>query len=81
MTKLFGDNKQFSADVVIVAGEAPKTTTIPGKMYFDAGKTRFEVNLSDAKGDQITPATMQQMKSMGMDKTQVISRPDSKTTH
>ena len=52
ITKLFGENKQFSADVEIDASANGKSMIIPGKMYFDAGKTRFEINLADAKGDQ-----------------------------
>ncbi len=81
ITKLFGENKQFSADVEIDASANGKSMIIPGKMYFDAGKTRFEINLADAKGDQMTPSTMQQMKTMGMDRTEVISRPDTKLTY
>lgn len=83
LTKLFGDNKQFSADVEVqAAGNSPQQSmTIPGKMYFDSGKTRFEINLGDAKGSQMSPAMMQQMKTMGMEKTVAISRPDTKTSY
>lgn len=50
--------------------------TMPGKMAFDSGKSRFEVSLSDAGGKQA-----EQMKAMGMDKTITISRPDTKTAY
>jgi len=82
MTKLFGENKEFSADIEIDGmGAQGQSMDIPGKIYFDSGKTRFEVNLSDAKGSQMNPAMMQQMKTMGMDKTEVITRPDAKLTY
>ena len=82
MTKLFGENKQFSADVEIDAmGSQQQAMTIPAKMYFDAGKSRFEMNLADAKGQQMSSQMLQQMKTMGMDQTEVISRPDTKMTY
>ncbi len=55
--------------------------SMPGAYSFDNGKTRLEMNFADVKGSMITPDTVQQMKSMGMDKTVVISRPDLKLTY
>src|SRR6185437_6538237 len=82
MTKLFGDTRQFSADIEVQANAGPQgEVTMPGRMYFDGGKTRLEINLSDAKGSQMNPAMMQQMKTMGMDQTIVITRPDTKLNY
>ncbi len=82
MAKLFGDNKTFTADVEIQSGAAGENqTTIPGKMIVDGTNSRFEMNLADAKGSRMSPATIQQMKTMGMDKTVSISRPDLKLAY
>ena len=82
MAKLFGDNTTFSADVEIQSGTPDQTqTTIPGKMIVDDTKSRFEMNLADAKGSRMAPSTVQQMKAMGMDKTTTISRPDLKLVY
>ena len=82
MAKLFGDNPAFSADVEIQTdASAHEAMTIPGKMIADSGKSRFEMNLADAKGGQMSPATVDQMKSMGMDKMITISRPDTKLVY
>lgn len=44
MSKLFGDNKQFSAVLEIQPGEkAKKETALSGKLTFDEGKSRFEM--------------------------------------
>lgn len=77
--KLFGDNPTFSADVEMQT-ELPGrgASTIPGKIAHDADKTRFELDLGDAKGGQMNPAMVQQMKRMGMDQTVGISREDKK---
>jgi hypothetical protein len=82
MAKLFGDNKTFSADVEIQSGASDENqTTIPGKMIVDETKSRFEMNLGDAKGGRMPPSAIQQMKAMGMEKTVTISRPDLKLAY
>lgn len=48
MSKLFGDNKQFSATLEIQPGEkAKKETALSGKLTFDEGKSRFEMELAE----------------------------------
>ena len=48
MSKLFGDNQAFSAGLEMqVTDKSGKPITMPGKLSFDAGKQRFEVNLAD----------------------------------
>ena len=54
---------------------------MPGKLSFDAGKQRFEVNLADMKGGQMPPDAAAQMKSMGMDQIVTIARPDKKAAY
>jgi hypothetical protein len=79
MAKLFGDNTAYTADVEFqLNGTQP--TSLPGKMSFDSGKSRFEMNLAEAKGGQ-TPHAADQMKAMGMDKMMFISRPDTKVVY
>jgi len=78
MAKLFGDNPAFSADIEIQTGSG---MTMPGKMTVGSGKSRFEMNISEAKGGQMSPATAEHMKAMGMDKTITISRPDTKVVY
>jgi hypothetical protein len=76
MSKLFGDNSAFTA--AIETQMKPKTgdlITMPGKISFDSGKARFEVNLSDAKGIKMPPNAAAQMKSMGLDQMVTISQP------
>ena len=56
LAKLFGDNSTFSANVEIQAAISPdQNIKMPGKIAFDSGKSRFEMNLADAKGAQMPP--------------------------
>src|ERR1035437_10238844 len=81
MDKLFGDNQTFSA-VMEFQTIDPSTNTIvmPGKINFDNGKSRFEMNMSEMKGSKLPPGAAAQMKTMGMDMMISISRPDKKMT-
>ena len=81
MAKLFGDNPTFSADIEIQSTGSKQTMTMPGKMFVDTGKSRFEMNFSDARGGEMSPGMGEHMKAMGMDKTVAISRPDTKMTY
>ena len=82
MSKLFGDNQAFSATMEIqVTDKSGKPITMPGKISFDTGKSRFEINMADMKGGQMPPDTAAQMKAMGMDQMMTISRPDKKVAY
>jgi hypothetical protein len=82
MSKLFGDNQAFSAGLEMqIADKSGKPMTMPGKIAFDAGKQRFEVNLADMKGGNMPPNAAAQMKSMGMDQMVTIARPDKKAAY
>jgi len=82
MLKLFGENPTFTADVEIQSGNAGQTQmNIPGKMAVDNTKLRLEMDLTSARGSQMNPESVNQMKAMGMDKTITISRPDLKLNY
>jgi hypothetical protein len=81
MAKLFGENTSFSAAVEIQVAASQGPMTMPGKLAFDSGNSRFEINLSDAKGTQMQPGTAEHMKAMGMDKTVMITRADKKASY
>lgn len=82
-TKLFGENTSFSATLEMTTqGASPEETiTMPGKLAFDQGKSRFEMDMSQMKGSRMSPQSADRMKSMGMDKIIMISRPDLKVTY
>lgn len=77
MLKLFGENKDFSADLEfqVREGGAGAPLTMPGKIEVSDGKTRFEMDLTQAKGEQIPPEAIGQLKQMGMDKMVTVSLP------
>lgn len=82
MSKLFGDNKTFTATMEIQAKEGRAgDTTIPGKLSFDDGKSRFEMDMTKMKNSKMPPEALEQMKAMGMDSVVVISRPDKKSSY
>jgi hypothetical protein len=82
MAKLFGDNTAFSAAMEFqTSHNGGNVITMPGKMAYDAGKSRFEMNMSEAKGMRIPPEAVEHMKSMGMDTLISISRPDKNAVY
>jgi hypothetical protein len=82
LAKLYGENQTFGARMEFETADASgQTITVPGKMSFDNGKTRFEMNLSDIKGTKMPPEAAAQMKAMGMDSMVSISRPDKKVSY
>jgi hypothetical protein len=74
--KLFGDNQTFSATMELQTSDSNGKTVLPGKLSFDTGKSRFDVNLADMQGGRIPPDAIAQIKSMGMDQIITIARPD-----
>jgi hypothetical protein len=83
MAKLFGDHSAFSASMEsqVKMSTSGDPMSIPGKMAYDAGKFRFEMNLTEMKGSQLPPQAAAQMKAMGMDNMVTISRPDRKMSY
>jgi len=80
--KLFEDNQAFSATMEMqTTDDAGHNITVPGKIGFDTGKSRFECNLADMKGGQMPPDAAAQMKSMGLDERVADARPDKKVAY
>lgn len=81
MDKLFGEHQSFSAtlDMQMKVGENGSAVDVPGQIAVDSGKSRFEVNMSEMKGHQMSPETAAHMKAIGMDKMISISLPAKKT--
>src|SRR5438094_6389774 len=83
MAKLFGDNSAFTAALELQSkgGPTDEMMTVPGKLAFDHGKSRFEMDMSEMQGAKMPPGTGAQMKAMGIEKVVSISRPDKKATY
>jgi hypothetical protein len=82
INQLFGANQAFSAGMEFqTSGRDGQTVTMPGKLSFDSGNSRFEMNLSESRGTAMPPSAVAQMKAMGMDTMISISRPDLKLTY
>jgi hypothetical protein len=82
MNQLFGANQTFSAGLEFqTSGRDGQNITMPGKLSFDSGKSRFEMNLSESRGSSMPPSALAQMKAMGMDTMISISRPDLKLAY
>lgn len=81
MTKLFGENKAFTADAEMEMKTPNGAMMMPGKLAFLDGKSRFEMDATKMKGAQIPPQAAEQMKQMGMAEMISISRPDKKETY
>jgi hypothetical protein len=82
--KLFGDNQAFIARVEIQTPNpmgGSNDMVMPGKLSFDGGKSRFEMNVTEMRGIELPPMLVQQFKSMGMDAVVQISRPDLKVDY
>jgi hypothetical protein len=79
MAKVFGENSAFTARMEMQTDGMPKGMTMGGKMTCDSGKSRYEMDLSEAAGMKGDGAA--QMKAMGMDKMTIISRPDKKVSY
>jgi hypothetical protein len=82
MAKIFGENSAYSANLEMHTGggAAGAEVTMPGKLAYLEGKTRFEMDMTEMKGGNMPPQAAAQMKQMGMDKIITISRPDKNIT-
>ncbi len=79
--KLFGENKAFSGSMELQINSPQGPMTVPGKIFYLDGKARFEMDLGETKSPALPPGAAAQMKSMGMDKMIVISRPEKKMSY
>jgi len=78
--KLFEDNKAFSGNMELQVNSPQGPMTVPGKIFYLEGKSRFEMDLAGTKSPALPPGAAAQMKSFGMEKMIVISRPDKKAS-
>ncbi len=81
LTKLFGDNTAFTAALEMQTKEGGAEIVLPGKLAFDKGKSRFEMDMTQIKGGNIPAGAAEQMKAMGMDSLVAITRPDKKLNY
>jgi hypothetical protein len=83
MAKIFGENSAFSANLEMqsTGGPAGDGMTMPGKLAYLEGKSRFEMDMSQMKSSKMPPQAAEQMKQMGMDKMVAIARPDKKVSY
>jgi Domain of unknown function (DUF4412) len=82
MEKLFGDNQTFSATLESqVNNPQQRLVGVTGKMYFDNGNSRFEIDMTQMKGGQMNAQAVAQMKMMGMDRMVAISTADKKNAY
>jgi hypothetical protein len=81
MAKIFGDNSAFAANLEMSTGggSGGQQMTMPGKIAFLDGKSRFEMDMTEMKNSGMPEGAAAQMKQMGMDKMISISRPDKST--
>ena len=82
MGKLFGDNQAFSASMVLQSTDSSSNISImPGKISFDAGKSRFEVNMTEVQSKLMPAGVAAQLKPMGLDQMVMVARPDKKAAY
>jgi hypothetical protein len=76
MEKLYGSNQTFSATMAIQNNSAASSdqTALSGKIFFDKGNSRFEMDISQMQGGNTPPSAMAQMKSMGLDHMITVSQ-------
>ena len=79
--KLFGSNQTFSATLLMQVSNSGVPMTMSGKMSFDHGSSRTEMDMADMKGGGIPPEAMTQMKSMGLDRMVTVSQSGKKTVY
>ena len=81
--KLFGGAEAFSAklQMQLTLPNQAEPLTVPGKIAVDHGKSRFEMNMTEAAGPHMPPGAAEQLKAMGMDQIIMISLPDQKTNY
>jgi len=81
--KLLGENQAFTAalEIQVTLPTSGQPMTMPGKINFDGGKSRLEMNAANIKGDVMPPGAADQLKAMGMDVIVTITRPDKKASY
>jgi hypothetical protein len=82
MRKLFGQTQAFSAKIQMSGKSSDgKTFSMAGALYLSDVKSRFEMDFTKMQGSDMPPQALAQMKAMGMDRFEAISRPDLKLVY
>jgi Domain of unknown function (DUF4412) len=81
MEKLFGDNQTFSATLQMQMNSTGSPMTMSGKMSFDKGSSRTEMDMADMKGGGLPPGAMTMLKSAGLDRMVSISQSGKKIVY
>ena len=83
MNKIFAEQNFFSADLQTEMADAAGKSeiSVPARMLFLEGKSRVELDISQAKGSSIKPEMAAQIQMMGMSEMIAISRPDKKLSY
>lgn len=83
LAQLFGEHTFFSANLEIQVTDqsTSETATVPGKIAYAEGKSRFDLEISQIKGNRMSPEMAAQMKQMGMDSMVMVTRPDKKVSY
>jgi hypothetical protein len=81
MEKLFGDNQTFSATLQMQMNSTGSPMTMSGKMSFDKGSSRTEMDMGDMQGGGLPPGAMTMMKSAGLDRMVTISQSNKKVVY
>src|SRR5262249_26153445 len=83
LNRLFAENNAFTAKMEMEIKEPGNAQAIimPGRISFLEGKTRFEMDITEAKGTKMSPQMAAQVKALGMGEMTMISRPDKKLAY
>jgi Domain of unknown function (DUF4412) len=82
LSKLLGETTAFSSAIEIqTKGPSGDNITLPGKMAFNEGKSRMELDMSKSMGASVPAEAIAQIKAMGMDSIVIIGRPEKKISY
>jgi len=81
MKELFGENSAFTANMHMETKTQGGSMSVPAKLSFLDGKSRFEMDMTKAKGAAMPPGVAEQMKAMGMGEMISITRPEKKESY
>ena len=81
LTKIFGDNNSFTADMVTTETVHDESTTIPGKIASSPGAIRTELDLGNGTSPRMKPENTARLKTMGLDQTVEIRRFDKNISY
>jgi outer membrane lipoprotein-sorting protein len=82
MAKLFGGISAYSATMETQSKDSSgNSMTMSSKIFSLDGKTRVETDMAKMQSGNMSPDAAEQMKTMGMDRMVMISRPDKKISY